>query len=75
MRHYNPEAALMELDEEGILPSPVHLRDMIFRARLNMEHSLYVNRQLQAYLKHFGETQKTGRELLQNLTAIISSAK
>ena len=32
--HYDPEQALEELSEDVVLPNPVHVRDMIFRARL-----------------------------------------
>ena len=35
MYHYDPEAALMELKEEGLLPNAVHMRDMVFRAHLD----------------------------------------
>ena len=34
MYHYNPETALEELNEDAVLPHPVHLRDMIVRSRL-----------------------------------------
>ena len=34
MYHYNPATALEELEEEGILPNPVHVRDMIIGAHL-----------------------------------------
>ena len=34
MYHYDPNTALEELQEEALLPNPVHIRDMIVRARL-----------------------------------------
>jgi hypothetical protein len=37
MYHNQPSAALEELQEEGLLPNPVHIRDMIIRARLSPE--------------------------------------
>jgi hypothetical protein len=40
MYHYQPATALEELQEEAVLPHPVHVRDMIIRARLSPEHAL-----------------------------------
>jgi hypothetical protein len=67
MYHYDPETALEELDEEAILPHPVHLRDMILRAKLTPEQALETNRQFQSYLHAFGELQNLARPLLQQL--------
>jgi len=67
MYHYNPKTALEELNEEAALPNPVHMRDMILRARLTPDRSLELNRQFLDYQKHFGEAQKLGKDLLQQL--------
>ena len=40
MYHYDPTTALEELNEEAVLPNPVHLRDMMLRAHLDADHSL-----------------------------------
>ena len=34
MYHYDPATALEEINEEAVLPNPVHLRDMLLRAGL-----------------------------------------
>jgi hypothetical protein len=67
MYHYDPKTALEELNEEAALPNPVHMRDMILRARLTPDRSLELNRQFLDYQKHFGEAQKLGKGLLQQL--------
>jgi hypothetical protein len=68
MYHYDPQAALEELNEDATLPNPVHVRDMILRKRLGPDRSLELNRLFLEYQKFFGETQKLGREILQQLT-------
>jgi hypothetical protein len=68
MYHYDPEAALMELKEEGLLPNAVHMRDMVFRAHLDTTGSIAVNRLLQDYITHFGEALAKGREILESLS-------
>lgn len=70
MFHYDPETALMELNEEALLPNPVRLRDMVFRAHLATDDSIVINRQLQDYLKHFGAAQIKSREILQKLAEV-----
>lgn len=55
MYHYQPSAALEELQEEALLPNPVHIRDMIIRARLSPENALELNHKFQKYLYAFGE--------------------
>ena len=45
MYHYDPKTALEEVKEEAALPNPVHMRDMILRARLTPDRSLELNRQ------------------------------
>jgi hypothetical protein len=67
MYHYQPSAALEELQEEALLPNPVHVRDMIIRARLTPEHALNLNQQFQSYLDSFSETQKVARQILEQL--------
>jgi len=68
MYHYDPETALEELQEEATLPSPVHIRDMIIRARLEPEQALALNQKFQTYLQAFGEAQQAARTLLEQLT-------
>ncbi|MCH6552553.1 MAG: hypothetical protein IH793_00115 [Acidobacteria bacterium] len=65
--HYDPEQALEELQEDAVLPNPVFVRDMIFRARLPVEATRTVDADLQAYLADFGETQKVARRILERL--------
>jgi len=67
MYHYDPQTALEELQDEAMLPHPVHLRDMILRARLNPEQALELNREFQSYLQAFGELQKLVRPMLEQL--------
>ncbi len=67
MYHYDPQAALEELSEEAVLPHPVHLRDMIVRARLTPDRALELNRKFQDYLKGFGDLQQMLRPLLEEL--------
>ncbi len=67
MYHYDPTTALEELNEEAVLPNPVHLRDMMLRAHLDAGHSLEYNRIFVEYQKKFGEVQQLGRQLLNEL--------
>ena len=67
MYHYDPEIALEELNEEAVIPHPVHLRDMIVRSRLQPERALALNRSFQEYLHAFGELQKMARPVLEEL--------
>lgn len=69
MYHYQPSAALEELQEEALLPNPVHIRDMIIRARLSPESALELNHEFQKYLHAFGETQDLAKNLLSQLAA------
>ncbi|HLJ15419.1 MAG TPA: hypothetical protein VKV15_13045 [Bryobacteraceae bacterium] len=73
MYHYDPFIALEELKEEGMLPNPVHVRDMIVRTRLAPERLLEMNRTFQSYLQTFGKAQAQAREILEGL-AIPRSA-
>jgi hypothetical protein len=68
MYHYDPTTALEELSEDAALPNPVHLRDMILRRRLKPDESLELNRMFTEYQKFFGETQKLGKQILQQLS-------
>ena len=67
MYHYNPETALEELNEDAVIPHPVHLRDMIVRSRLQLERALALNWSFQEYLHAFGELQKMVRPVLEEL--------
>ncbi len=67
MYHYNPASALEELNEESVLPNPVHMRDMMLRAHLSADRSLEMNRIFVEYQKHFGEALKLGKQLLAGL--------
>ena len=67
MYHYDPRTALEELNEDAVLPNPVHLRDMMLRAHLDAEHSLEYNRLFVDYQKRFGDLQNVGRQLLERL--------
>jgi hypothetical protein len=68
MYHYDPKTALEELNEEAVLPNPVHVRDMMLRQHLSVDKSLELNRLFLDYQKFFGETQKLGKEILSQLT-------
>jgi len=67
MYHYNVSTALEELNEEAVLPNPVHMRDMILRAHLEPDRSLEANRTFLEYQRNFGEAQKLGQKLLRFL--------
>ena len=68
MYHYDPKTALDELNDEAVLPNPVHLRDMLLRAHLDPEHSLELNRKFLEYQKNFGDAQALAKEILQALS-------
>jgi hypothetical protein len=67
MYHYQPAAALEELQEDAVLPNPVHVRDMIIRAHLSPERALDLNHKFQEYLHSFGEVQSLARAILEQL--------
>jgi hypothetical protein len=69
MGKYDIATALEELNEDAVLPHPVRLRDMILRTELDPQAALDVNREFQDYLAQFGQTQKTGRSILETLSA------
>ncbi len=66
--HYDPGQALEELNEEVTLPTPVQVRDMVFRAKLPAELALEVDRDFEAYLKLHGDLQRLARRILEQLT-------
>lgn len=70
MYHHDPNTALEELTEESLLPNPVYVRDMLLRAHLTPDHSLELNRLFVDYQKQFGELQKLGKQLLQELAKV-----
>jgi len=67
MYHYDPATALEELQDDAVLPNPVHIRDMIIRAKLSPDQALDLNRRFQAYLQAFGETQQIAKFILDQL--------
>lgn len=67
MYHYDPTLALEELQEDAMLPHPVKLRDMILRTKLDAQHAQMLNHDFQDYLTRFGELQKLGRGILEQL--------
>ena len=66
---YDPAIALDELNDDAVLPNPVHLRDMLLRAHLDADHSLEYNRLFVEYQRRFGELQSIGKQLLEALGA------
>jgi len=69
MELYDARTALDELREDAVLPHPVRMRDMILRMQLNAVDAVEMNREFQAYLLHYGETQKIALEILKKLAA------
>ncbi len=69
MYHYDPNTALEEVQEEALLPNPVHVRDMILRGQFGPERTIELNRQFLEYQRSFGEAQKLIADLLQQLAA------
>jgi len=67
MYHYDPATALEELKEEALLPNPVHVRDMMLRAKLDAGAATELNRKFTEYQKLFGEAQSLVRDVLQKL--------
>ena len=68
MDQYDARIALDELREDAVLPHPVHLRDLILRAKLDATIALALNREFQNYLSHYGETQKIASQILEKLS-------
>jgi hypothetical protein len=73
MYHYDPETALEELNEDAVLPHPVHLRDMIVRSKLAPDRALELNRKFQIYLRDFGELQRLLQPVLEELALLKRS--
>ncbi len=67
MYHYDPRTALEELQEDAMLPNPVHIRDMIVRSKLKPDQALELNRKFQTYLQAFGDTQEIAKVILEGL--------
>jgi hypothetical protein len=67
MYHYDPATALEELQEDAVLPNPVHIRDMIVRSKLQPDQALELNRKFQTYLQAFGDAQQLAKLILQQL--------
>jgi hypothetical protein len=67
MYHYDPRTALEELQEDALLPNPVHIRDMMVRSRLAPDQALELNRKFQIYLHSFGEAQQLAKAILEQL--------
>ena len=74
MYHYDPQTALEELQEDGLLPNPVHLRDMLLRAHLKPEESLELNRLFVEFQSNFGQLQKLGKEVLKGIEKHLSAS-
>jgi hypothetical protein len=55
------------LSEDAVLPHPVHVRDMIVRARLTPDQAIELNRKFQDYLHVFGDAQSTVKPILEEL--------
>jgi hypothetical protein len=69
MYHYDAKTALEELMEDALLPHPVKLRDMILRTQLGPKEAQILNQEFQDYLTRFGEAQKLGRAILEQLAS------
>jgi hypothetical protein len=72
MYHYDPQTALEELQEDALLPNPVHIRDMIVRSKLQPDQALELNRKFQTYLQAFGDAQQLAKLILQQLAAPVT---
>lgn len=70
MYHYNPETALEELKEDGTLPNPVHVRDMMIRAQLDPSHAVGLSRQFHSYQQAFTDAQNVARGILDELVKV-----
>lgn len=70
MYHYDPETALNELNDDAVLPHPVHVRDMIIRSRLTPDQAIELNRKFQDYLHAFGDAQAVVKPILEELAKV-----
>jgi hypothetical protein len=73
MYHYDPQTALEELQEDAMLPNPVHIRDMIVRSKLKPDQALELNRKFQTYLQAFGDAQELAKLILKQLAAPVTA--
>jgi hypothetical protein len=55
------------LEEDAVLPNPVHVRDMLLRSQLDPGRALELNRKFQDYMRLFGEAQETVKWILEQL--------
>ena len=74
MYHYDPRTALEELQEDALLPNPVHIRDMIVRSKLQPDQALELNRKFQTYLQAFGDAQELAKLILERLSGAVTEA-
>ena len=70
MYHYDAASALEELKDDSVLPSPVHVRDMIVRSTLSPEDAHDLNRMFQQYLGTFGSAQDLASQILTRLSEL-----
>ncbi|HWR16955.1 MAG TPA: hypothetical protein VN577_19155 [Terriglobales bacterium] len=75
MYHYDPQTALEELKEEAMLPNPVHVRDMLLRAKLRPDESLDLNRLFVDYQAQYGELQRAAKAILDFLAKHQAAVK
>ncbi|MGA2601297.1 MAG: hypothetical protein ABSH09_30400 [Bryobacteraceae bacterium] len=68
MYHYDPVTALEELQEEALLPNPVHVRDMMARGHLTPEQAVEMGRRFQDYLHAFSDAQAVAKSILEILS-------
>ena len=70
MYHYNPETALEELKEDGTLPNPLYVRDMLIRAGLEPAHAVELSRKFHDYQQAFTDAQKVAQSILDELVNV-----
>lgn len=67
MESYDPKDLLDAIDDDRVLPHPVLVRDVMARTVLTPADSVELQRYFQEYLLHYGEAERTGREMLKRL--------
>ena len=72
MYHYDPEMALEELNEDLILPNPLHIRDMMIRAGLDPVQAVELTHRFQSYQQAFTDAQAVARMILEELVGLHS---
>ena len=70
MYHYNPETALEELTEDGTLPNPLYVRDMLIRAGLEPARAVELTRQFHDYQQAFTDAQTVAQRILDELVNV-----